>query len=413
MRGPPGSIASLETGIDGAFGAVDEYAAMVLQVRDTIQELEPDMVCVDCFSSPYAHGTRLTSRRYVVTIPCSPGLTAERGAFVPHPIAANRNRSWKTFLENIVLRSHEYLHSRTNPKRRAKRRLLKKQFNLPSLGYSDDTWILPPYWKDTNCVAGIHFNTLGLADCPIQPSKLAFVGAGLCPDLSPPYSTEDKDLAWMDEALALGDNVVYMNMGSMFIWKKKEFWDCMDAFKNLRIKHGYPVRFLVKMNRPCADVKDTSLTFKISDNGMPEFIRLTYWVKNQRDMYSHSSLRVFIHHGGGNSFNEAVHFGVPQLVLSQWFDTHEYGYSAEKFGLGFRSRAPPSIERRDVELKLLTMLGPHWPLFKSNCMAWAIRSVAGGGAEAAAKIVLGHAQHSSRESVSSVSSLRKEMPLKK
>jgi hypothetical protein len=413
MRGPPGSIASLETSINGAFGTADEYAAMVVKVHDTIQDIDPDMICVDCFSSPYAHGVRLTRRKYIVTVPCSPGLTAKRRAFAPQPIAANRDGSWKTFCENIVLQLHEFIHSHTNRKRLIKRQLLKKSFRLPSLGYSHDTWILPPYWKDVNCVAGIHFNTLGLADCPVQPSKLAFVGAGLCPDLSPPCSKNDEDLEWMDQALVAGDDVVYMNMGSMFIWNKKEFWECMDAFKNLRAKHGYSVRFLVKINRPSADVKDTSLNFELHDNCVPSFIRLTSWVRNQREIYSHPSLKVFIHHGGGNSFNEAVHFGVPQLVLSQWFDTHEYGYSAEQFGLGFRSRAPPAIERCDVEKKLLAMIGPQWPLLKSNCMAWAIRSEAGGGAGAAARIVLGHAQHSRTSPGSSTSSISiKRMPTK-
>lgn len=216
----------------------------------------------------------------------------------------------------------------------------------------------------------------------------------------------------MDKALDLDEDVIYMNMGSMFIWREKEFWNCMKAFTNLHARLGRRVRFLVKMNKPCADVKDSSVNFKVNDGELPDFIRLTNWVQNQSEIYSHPALKAFIHHGGGNSFNEAVHFGVPQLVLSQWFDTHEYGYSAEKFGLGFRSRSPPAIERADVEQKLLTILGPRWPEFKRNCMAWAIRSRIGGGAEAAARIVLAHAGQAKKESTSSGSSLKDEIIFK-
>ncbi|KAJ3495836.1 hypothetical protein NLG97_g3102 [Lecanicillium saksenae] len=391
MRGPPGSIASLETGINGAFGPVDVYMAMILEVHDTIEHLDPDIICVDCFSSPYMHGARLTKRKYVVTIPCSPGLTAKRGTFIPHPIAARRDRSWMALFENTILCAHEFIHSRTDTRRREKSRLLRKQFQFNSLGRSADTWILPPYWKDENCVAGIHFNTLGLADCPEQPSKLAFVGAGLCPDFSPPSADVDKDLLWMDEAADLKEAVVYMNMGSMFIWKQDEYRNCMQAFIKLHKRLGGCVRFLVKMNKPCAAVKDSSVNFNRGDDELPDFIRLTTWINNQAKIYSHDALKVFIHHGGGNSFNEAVHHAVPQLVLSQWFDTHEYGYSAEKFGLGFRSRRPPIIEAGDVEAKLFTMLSPRWGEFKRNCMAWAIRSKIGGGADAAAAILLAHA----------------------
>ncbi|XWW97307.1 hypothetical protein V2A60_005289 [Cordyceps javanica] len=396
MQGTPGSIRSLVTGINGAFGPTEVYKKMACKVAAILEELDPDMICVDCFSSPYIHGTRLTRRKYIVFVPCSPGLTASRGSFIPHPIAGNRKRSWGTFFENAVLQAHEFIHSRTDAKRRAKRRLLLKGLKLESLGYSDDTWILPPYWKDPNCVAGIHFNTLGLADCPEQPSKLAFVGAGLCPDMSPVNSDPDEDIAWIDEALDRGEQVVYMNMGSMFIWRQEDFWSCMRAFEHVSKELLGRVRFLVKINSPIAAVKDASLNFQIAQQDLPSCVRLTRWVKNQAAIYSHPALRVFIHHGGGNSFNEAVHYGLPQLVLSQWFDTHEYGFCAEKFGLGFRSQRPPHIDKSDVESKLLHMLGSQWPVFKENCMAWSVRSQIGGGAAAAAKMVTAHAEQSEK-----------------
>lgn len=187
----------------------------------------------------------------------------------------------------------------------------------------------------------------------------------------------------MDEALSRDEHVVYMNMGSMFIWREEDFWNCMKAFQNLSNNQHGRVRFLVKINSPIAAVKDASLNFHINQADLPSCVRLTHWVNDQVAIYSHPALRVFIHHGGGNSFNEAVHFGLPQLVLSQWFDTHEYGFCAEKFGLGFRSRRPPRIERADVEAKLRRMLGNQWPVYKENCMAWAVRSRIGGGAVAA------------------------------
>lgn len=280
----------------------------------------------------------------------------------------------------------EYYYSVTQPDCVAKRDILIKRFKLQSYGVAQDTALLPPHWEDDNCVAGIHFNTLGLLDCPRQSSKIVFVGAGVSVETS---STFCPELAWMDEAMLHGDDVIYMNMGSMFIWKRHEFWNCIAGFEAAYKQRGGRVRFLFKINFPI-----DSPEHNFSTEELPSYIRLTNWIDNQHAIYSHPALKVFIHHGGGNSFNEAVYFGVPQLILSQWLDTHEYATYAEKFKLGLRSERPPHVEARDIEVKLLKMLGPSWPEYKANCRSWAIRSQISGGTASAAKIIVSHAESS-------------------
>ncbi|PHH58385.1 hypothetical protein CDD80_2410 [Ophiocordyceps camponoti-rufipedis] len=41
-----------------------------------------------------------------------------------------------------------------------------------------------------------------------------------------------------------------------------------------------------------------------------------------------------VHHGGANSFYEAVVTGVPQVVLPQWTDTYDYAERVELLGIG-------------------------------------------------------------------------------
>ncbi|KAL3471480.1 hypothetical protein BJX99DRAFT_263231 [Aspergillus californicus] len=392
MRRVPGDPVSLETCIEAALGPAEEHATTALWVRDHIDSLNPDMICVDGLTPSLITGVRLTKRKFILTIPCSPGLTALPGAFQPHLVAAKRGGSWGTFFENIYLNLHEVIHSRRHPDRRAKRKVVKR-LGLKSYGAASDSALFPPHWEDDNCVAGIHFNTSGLIDCPKQSSKIIFVGAGVAnqPPSTPSPTTISPEIAWMNEAALLNQDVVYINMGSMFIWHSDEFESCMSGFKAAHEKLRGRVRFIVKINsRPSSSSGDEKK--EAWEDTLPPYIRLTHWIEDQQGVYSHPALKVFIHHGGGNSFNEAVHFAVPQLVLGQWLDTHEYANYAETFGLGLRNERPPYIAAEDIESKLLTLLGPKWPTFKATCNSWALRSQLGGGAVSAAKFILFHAE---------------------
>ncbi|KAL5003448.1 hypothetical protein BDV10DRAFT_190867 [Aspergillus recurvatus] len=41
-----------------------------------------------------------------------------------------------------------------------------------------------------------------------------------------------------------------------------------------------------------------------------------------------------VHHGGANSYNEAIRAGVPQIVLPVWFDTYDFAARVEYLGVG-------------------------------------------------------------------------------
>ncbi|KAL4887697.1 hypothetical protein BJY04DRAFT_212725 [Aspergillus karnatakaensis] len=403
MRRAPGDPVSLETCLESALGPAEEHAATAVRVRDHLDALDPDMICVDALTPILITGVRLTGRKYILTVPCSPGMTALPGLFEPHCVAANRDGSWGTLLENIYLNMRCYIHSRTNPDRIAKASILTDCLKLKSYGTTADTSNLPPHWEDDNCVAGIHFNTLGLTDCPKQSPKMIFVGAGLSPSAVNQHTplSSSPEQTFLDTALLHNDDVVYMNMGSMFIWQRHEFFACIEGFEAASQRHkaltGRGIRFLFKINFPLhststnqKDAKEPLLS-KSELLSLPASILLTTWIPNQTAIYSHPALKAFIHHGGGNSFNEAVYFGVPQLVLSQWLDTHEYANYAVKFGLGLKSERPPWIEKEDIEEKILCLVGERWGGFKRSCREWSVRCRVGGGVRAAARLVLGFA----------------------
>ena len=191
----------------------------------------------------------------------------------------------------------------------------------------------------------------------------------------------------MDEARDRGEDVVYINMGSMFIWTDAEYHNCIQGLANVYDRMNGRVRFILKVNKPV----DGSRHMPAVET-LPTYIKQTHWIESQQAVYRHQSLKVIVHHGGGNLFNEAVYYAVPQLILSQWLDTHELGQLATTFGFGLRSARPPAIEAADVQEKLLQLLGPDWTSFKAHASAWATRSKLGGGAVAAAKVVIAQAE---------------------
>ncbi len=106
-----------------------------------------------------------------------------------------------------------------------------------------------------------------------------------------------------------------------------------EAIKNTASFDARRTKRRVTRSTHCPSLKVSS-TFA-SHDGWPD----------QRRIYKHPALKVVIHHGGGNSFNEADHYGLPQMVLSQWFDTHEYALLAESSALARVASLPLSWTR--------------------------------------------------------------------
>jgi UDP:flavonoid glycosyltransferase YjiC (YdhE family) len=85
---------------------------------------------------------------------------------------------------------------------------------------------------------------------------------------------------------------------------------------------------------------------------------------------------------GGNSFNEALQYGIPQLVCSQWFDTIDYAVAARTSGIGLSSENPGRISGHDVSDKVSRLLTEK--SFMDKTRLWSLKSRAAGGSRAAA-----------------------------
>lgn len=66
-----------------------------------------------------------------------------------------------------------------------------------------------------------------------------------------------------------------------------------------------------------------------------------------------------MHHGGANSFHEALAAGVPQVVCLRWLDTYEFARRAEWLGVGVmgNEKAAPDFERIELAQAMEKVVG--------------------------------------------------------
>lgn len=222
--------------------------------------------------------------------------------------------------------------------------------------------------------------------------KVVFVGtcaqrkapASAAPSAPHPSSEDAAVKTWLDDALKLGDSVVYLNMGTIFRYNQTEIDAVLGAVALLNAaRPGHRgVRFLWKV--PKGDF-DLSAMAPLEARGQ---VKMFAWLDDTALVYAHPAVKVAMNHGGGNSFNEALTHRLPQLVCSQWFDTIDYAVAARTSGIGLSSEHPGRLDARDISAKIARLLTEKG--FSEKVGLWALKSKAAGGARAAADVVEGY-----------------------
>ncbi|MCX7303762.1 MAG: glycosyltransferase [Hyphomicrobiales bacterium] len=85
---------------------------------------------------------------------------------------------------------------------------------------------------------------------------------------------------------------------------------------------AYPARFIVNVGG-----------FRDAYRAVPDNVYLDAWFPQPSVV---AKCDLFIHHGGNNSFCEALYFGVPSLVLPYCWDGHDNAQRAVETGVGLR-----------------------------------------------------------------------------
>ncbi len=186
-----------------------------------------------------------------------------------------------------------------------------------------------------------------------------FVG----PSLRAPADAEHPLLAELDAACAGGAPLVYVSLGTVFNDRPDFLRVCLDAFG------GTEAQVLVAAGRK---VRTEDL------GALPSNVRVCPFVPQLEVL---RRARLFVTHGGMNSVNEALYFGVPLLLYPQMSEQAMVARRVEALGAG---RILPRSSLRPPGLRAASLALLHDPRYRERAR-WIGESLteAGGPAEAA------------------------------
>ena len=162
-----------------------------------------------------------------------------------------------------------------------------------------------------------------------------------------------------------GGPLVYLSFGSLGAMDVDLIERMLAVFATL------PARFLVNVGG-----------FRDTYRAVPDNVYLDAWFP-QPSVVAHSDL--FIHHGGNNSFCEALRFGVPSLVMPYCWDGHDNARRAGETGVG-RHLDRANWTPEQLGSAILELLADR--AMRERLAANAGRMAATPGTEAAADAVL-------------------------
>lgn len=384
--------------------ASPEYLGLVHAVRDLVEQHDPHMLLVDNFSPFAVDGVRLTRRAFISTAPGATSSVASRINPLRQPLPMSGARSdvvgLVAFLRNvwfILMWLHFVLRHPWSRRRRA----FREEHGLALENRLDDSMFPPGPGVLPQQIATLSFSVAGMDVYPASAyhPSVFFVGPCLAappaataqppalptPPLSAPDS-EDAVLAWLQDAYASRSPVVYVNMGSIYFYSREDYDRLRACFVALHERMP-SVRILWKI--PARDQRVQPVP-SAAEDPLPEYMLRVDWVPDVHRVLAHPALAVVMHHGGGNSYNEAVAYGVTQFCVSQWVDTHDIGLCVQHAGVGLWADKSPAFVVDDMVPKLERLLKDEDMTFRRTAFAWGLRAAQAGGARRAADLVEAH-----------------------
>ncbi|OJJ51180.1 hypothetical protein ASPZODRAFT_55950 [Penicilliopsis zonata CBS 506.65] len=154
-----------------------------------------------------------------------------------------------------------------------------------------------------------------------------YIGCG--PILRPfrSIAVESPDLAaWLAKA-----PTVLINLGSHVVYDAEGVRQCVEGIRVL-LDCRSDVQVLWKMK---TEAKSDVVLDELVDASFTERVRIESWLDvDPACILQSGNVICMVHHGGANSYNEAVSAGVPHIVLPVWLDTYDFANRVEYHGIG-------------------------------------------------------------------------------
>lgn len=371
--------------------STDEYLRIVHLVRDAVDALDPDMIIVDNFSPFAVDGVRLTKRPFIETAPGSAMGLANRVNPFKQPLAMSGGRSEAGGL-SVVLRNTSYVFrwlyfALYDPWSIRRRQFRKDVLRLTAPSLMDDAIMPPSPGVLPQQIATITFNVAGLDI--YAPSaydrSVFFVGPCFPPQAQPDAQqrADDEVIAWMDKMHAEGRRVVCINMGTIYYYQPQDYAHMVQALHMIH-EQNPNVAFLWKIAQRPKHVQNIPSE---EEAALPPYVRRLSWIPSMTAVMEHPALAVMMHHGGGNSLNECLAYGIPQFCISQWVDTHDIGLCIRHSGVGLWSEYSPDFVPEDICSQLLQLVEDKDHTFRHTALSWKLKTQQAGGTKFAADLI--------------------------
>ncbi|OBR09486.1 UDP-glucoronosyl and UDP-glucosyl transferase [Colletotrichum higginsianum IMI 349063] len=301
----------------------DEYAGLYRRIADLVDEVDPAVVVLDFALRPAIDVARHKRRRrvYISPMPLAnvlgfiqPSVDAiwkypTLGTDFPFPLP------WKHVPSNIVAALSAMVTFATPSAGTASPQCLEERGIHGSFGPMTDP--------------GVMWITPGLSEAaiPVDQVPAGAVRVGPITLSVRPLVEQSPELArWLRNA-----PTVYINMGSLFRYTEARV-DVVSRAVRLLLEQT-PVQVLWKLGETdkFGDVVRGHLG-PLIDRGR---VVVTGWIDaDPTALLETGDVVCFVHHGGANSFHEALSAGVPQVIVPMWLDLYNIAQVAESSGVG-------------------------------------------------------------------------------
>ncbi|KAK8845351.1 hypothetical protein IAR55_006064 [Kwoniella newhampshirensis] len=185
----------------------------------------------------------------------------------------------------------------------------------------------------------------------VFPNSIACCGP-ILHDYKPFEQVDHKLRSTLLPAGASENSVVFISLGSHFKATKRYAETMLAAIRVLLDKRK-DVQVIWKL-RKWGDYELQGIE-EVKDR-----LIIVDWVQmDQLSLLESGLIGCYVHHGGSNSYHEALAMGVPQIVMPAWLDCYDFANRAEHFGIGLwgNKRSAPGNSLPEFTEALLAVMG--------------------------------------------------------
>ncbi|KIM30075.1 glycosyltransferase family 1 protein [Serendipita vermifera MAFF 305830] len=349
-----------------------------------VEELKPDLLILDQFAMWFVDAARIMNMEYVLSAPASLQMLQEPSPLEDPLIWSNLSYPlsfWSKIL-NLWYFFGLIWFSLFHPVPASIREYRLKTLKMPSIGFTNDRNAFVydhPSWKYHRAILTYNLNLMQQKCNP----KVVFVGACLRQPREADHTGDVDVRKWLDASHQSETSVIYINLGTIFCYLQSEIDAITDSILSLisLMPGGRKVSFLWRI--PKGQIPHLDL--KRLESIPPKRLMVVNWLDDPLVVFRHPAVQVCVNHGGGNSVNEAMHHGLPQLVCGSWLDTVDFAVAVRTSGIGLSTQDPGKMDSNDITAKITRLLTEE--TFRETAALYSAKSRAAGGTRAAVDVI--------------------------